>query len=691
MDGTIDDFKAALRDNQPRGWYPDDAPVLDGVLAGLADPLSFLYGQLDYVSRQTRIATASGVFLDMISAEFFGAKLPRKPGEPDWAFRDKITAELLREKGTREAVRRRLVELTGNEPRIVEPANPLDTGAWSGGGMHVDGRMLVTRRGTCGTYFDKNGLLKKAGPGETRTSWDLAGNYVGVLDEPAATNYQGSSGLMSLHSSTFMIGSNTLDEGLVTAPDGATTARRIASNSATGANVYLSRGAGRPVNLSAGNLAPGQVYTFSAFLRRDAGSTGRSFTFDEWNGSVITRTNGVALASQGVDGDWGRYGRAIRLRPDTISIQVFWVDNLLTGDDCEVWGPQIEAGPEMSSFIYTQPGQPATRDADDCFEAPLPAAYGYNRAGAWGALNLPYQAFVDVERPSDYGISNSQGWHTLGGDYKEPTLFSARTKWATRIDAAGKMVDSPPAGFNSAGAMLYPAELRFKYDPVTLEWLGFLNEPASTNLHPTGNTGVNVAGSTNGLAVGSIDVPALYMAANVNKHTRNTATGDTNCGYMSTTLNAGTYTTSMWLYIPSSSVVTNVTQKIEGASGTGGIADLSIRDAWQRVAWTGNVTVAGAKFTALRIAGDNGAVVYSTCPQVEPGSVATSYIATFGTVQSRDADDLSATVDMIGGFGAGAIQWGSLDMVEGGATDAEIMEAIADVVPAGTVAWTRIS
>jgi hypothetical protein len=42
---------------------------------------------------------------------------------------------------------------------------------------------------------------------------------------------------------------------------------------------------------------------------------------------------------------------------------------------------------------------------------------GYSVAGGWGNLNLPYQSFITVERPSAGGIANFAGYGTGGYSY----------------------------------------------------------------------------------------------------------------------------------------------------------------------------------------------------------------------------------------------------------------------------------
>ena len=117
----------------PARWFPalDAAPVLNGLLSGLGQAWSFAYDLLAYAVDQARIATATGAFLDMISADFNGTSLLRKPGEGDIAFRARIVANLLRERATRLAVEDAVTSLTGGAVTVFEPMRPADTGAYA--------------------------------------------------------------------------------------------------------------------------------------------------------------------------------------------------------------------------------------------------------------------------------------------------------------------------------------------------------------------------------------------------------------------------------------------------------------------------------------------------------------------------------------------------------------------------------
>ena len=130
MTGDLQDMLARLKATLPARWFPDSTPILDGLLTGLAQTWSSLYAKLAFVRLQTRLATATGGFLDAISRDFLGAMLSRRLSEPDAAYRVRISKELLRERNTRNAVVTVLTDLTGRVPIVFEPSRPADTGAY---------------------------------------------------------------------------------------------------------------------------------------------------------------------------------------------------------------------------------------------------------------------------------------------------------------------------------------------------------------------------------------------------------------------------------------------------------------------------------------------------------------------------------------------------------------------------------
>lgn len=130
--GDQNDITARLQALIPFSWFPQGlVPLRDAVLQGIANSLSYLYTMLAYVRLQTRIATATDGFLDLIALDFFGAGLQRLANESDTAYRARIFAALLRERCTRHAVILVLQQLTGRTPVICEPMQTADTGAYS--------------------------------------------------------------------------------------------------------------------------------------------------------------------------------------------------------------------------------------------------------------------------------------------------------------------------------------------------------------------------------------------------------------------------------------------------------------------------------------------------------------------------------------------------------------------------------
>jgi hypothetical protein len=133
MVGDTADMTSRLRQVLPAKWFGDDAPNLQAILTGLASAWSGLYGLLQTVKAQARIATANGVFLDMAAADYFGSGLPRRAGERDSAYSLRIRANLIAPKATRQGLVAAVTALTGRSPIIFEPQNAYDTGGYSSG------------------------------------------------------------------------------------------------------------------------------------------------------------------------------------------------------------------------------------------------------------------------------------------------------------------------------------------------------------------------------------------------------------------------------------------------------------------------------------------------------------------------------------------------------------------------------
>lgn len=140
MTGDQTDCYQRLRAALPAGWFPPpvlDAggsplliTVIDRLLWAMAWGLALVFGLLDDIRRQTRLATAADGWLDLWAGDFFGAGLPRNGNEGDAGYRSRIQVQLFRQRATRPALAKILEELTGNTPAIFEPGRPGDCGGY---------------------------------------------------------------------------------------------------------------------------------------------------------------------------------------------------------------------------------------------------------------------------------------------------------------------------------------------------------------------------------------------------------------------------------------------------------------------------------------------------------------------------------------------------------------------------------
>jgi len=135
MTGDAEDMRARLRLALPDRWFGDAAPVLDGLLTGLGAAWAGLYGLLGVVRRQSRRLTATGGFLDLSAQDLFGGRLPRRSGEADDVYRDRIGRALVRHRATRAAVLHAAAEAGAGAVRVFEPAQTQDTGVYGGPGL----------------------------------------------------------------------------------------------------------------------------------------------------------------------------------------------------------------------------------------------------------------------------------------------------------------------------------------------------------------------------------------------------------------------------------------------------------------------------------------------------------------------------------------------------------------------------
>jgi hypothetical protein len=126
-------------------WFGDSFPLLSAILNAFAGVQAFLYDLITFARMQTRIATASGGWLDLIAYDFFGAGLVRGINQSDASFRNAILINLFRERGTRNAIVKVVTDLTGTAPIIFEPSRIQDTGGY---GAPVMGYGVAGRYGS---------------------------------------------------------------------------------------------------------------------------------------------------------------------------------------------------------------------------------------------------------------------------------------------------------------------------------------------------------------------------------------------------------------------------------------------------------------------------------------------------------------------------------------------------------------
>jgi len=130
--GSAGDIAARIRQLLP-GWFADSNPTANALLAGASSALAFVYNLYSYGVAQSRIFTASGIWLDLIAQDFYASAITRGPNQNDDGFRANILANLFRPRATRQGMNDVLLTLTGNAPAILEPFAPADTGAYGVG------------------------------------------------------------------------------------------------------------------------------------------------------------------------------------------------------------------------------------------------------------------------------------------------------------------------------------------------------------------------------------------------------------------------------------------------------------------------------------------------------------------------------------------------------------------------------
>lgn len=128
---TAENMRQRLRALLPNGWFGDSTPVLDAVTVGTGALWAAVATLIGAVRAQSRIATASGVFLDLAAVDYCGVAVKRRAGESDPAFSVRLRAAVLTSRATRAALVSAIERITGRTPTLFEPFNPTDCGGYA--------------------------------------------------------------------------------------------------------------------------------------------------------------------------------------------------------------------------------------------------------------------------------------------------------------------------------------------------------------------------------------------------------------------------------------------------------------------------------------------------------------------------------------------------------------------------------
>ena len=137
-------------------------------------------------------------------------------------------------------------------------------------------------------------------------------------------------------------------------------------------------------------------------------------------------------------------------------------------------------------------------------------------------------------------------------------------------------------------------------------------------------------------------------------------------------------TASFWLMLPVDHQFTSCGLSFRDQYGATGYAaaNISGTGVWQRVSATLGAGTAADRVVTITLEGQSTALMntplLTQCWQIEPGSVATSYIPSSWQVGVREADDLVTVATEAGG---------TVDQVA-------LNQAICRAIPAGSIAWT---
>ena len=304
----------------------------------------------------------------------------------------------------------------------------------------LDPRITFTR-GSIGTYFGSDGLMRTAGVNEPRFDHDpITGQSLGLLIEESRQNLLTYSEDFS--NAVWIKSSSTIQQNLITAPDGNTTADKLVENSSTG---------NKEVTQGSITFTSGTSLTFSCFVKagertlfRFAGTTGffasgTNAYFNLSNGTVSSTTGGVTSASIiPYPNNWYRcVATMLPTSSGTGNVYITLVRSGTTsnygGDGTSgiyIWGAQLELGSFPTSYIPTT-ASTVTRSADLASMTGTNFSSWYNQSegSIIANCNKPYPVpsnnFLNVVGINN-GISGA-GRNAINAGYLTEGLFSLET------------------------------------------------------------------------------------------------------------------------------------------------------------------------------------------------------------------------------------------------------------------------
>lgn len=408
--GDQSDMFGRLKSLLPAGWFGDSNPIRDALLWGYAQALAWGYTLYLYAKAQTRIKTASDGFLDLIGLDFFGNNLIRSSNQSDASYRNRILINIFRERTTRHAMEKVLLDLTGRKPIIIEPARPADVGAYGAA-------VAVSQPGT--TTMIDNGKVVYVPPNTAR--------YQGgqLLIEPQRANLATKSEALSVGLAVTIASDTTV------APDGNMTADLVQETSAAGE--HFANDISQAVSI-------GDTYTWSVFVKdgpsanrnlylRLATAVTSAITFNPRTQAISGSAN-ATFGFTALSSGWFRVWITVTMTATANLVARLQLNNGstsgYTGDGTSglyMWGRQLELGASPTSYIPT--ASTTVTSAADILLNNMPtnsaAMGGYAAAGAYGSLSLSYQAFITAYRPNSQGLPFVAGYGISTGGYATPS------------------------------------------------------------------------------------------------------------------------------------------------------------------------------------------------------------------------------------------------------------------------------